>query len=149
MTDLKARINADVIAAMKAGDKPRVSLLRMLTAELKQKEVVEQVEMTDAAVIGAIEKMLKQRRDSEAQFRAGNRADLADKEAAEMQMLSAYLPKPLTEAELTALIGEAVALTGAQGIKDMGKVMAWLKPKVAGKTDMGQLSALIKARLSA
>jgi hypothetical protein len=147
MTDLKTRILEDVKTAMRAGDKTRVSLLRMLTAELKQREVVESQELTDAVVIAAIEKMLKQRRDSESQFRAGNRVDLADKEAAEISALMLYLPQQLSETELAALIQQAITETGAAGGKDMGKVMGWIKPKVAGRTDMGKLSGLIKARL--
>jgi uncharacterized protein YqeY len=149
MTDLKTRITEDVKTAMKAGEKDRVSLLRMLTAELKQREVVEQIVLTDAAVITAIEKMLKQRKDSESQFRAAGRAELADKEAGEIAMLMAYLPQQLTEAELDAILTATIAETGATGPKDMGKVMAAIKPKVAGKTDMGALSAKIKAKLGA
>ena len=148
MSDLKTRIQEDVKTAMKAGDKARVSLLRMLSAELKQREVVDAVELTDAVVIASIEKMLKQRRDSESQYRAGNRADLADKEAYEIQTLTTYLPQQLSEPEIAALIQQAVQETAAAGIKDMGKVMGWLKPKVAGRADMGKLSGLIKARLS-
>ena len=147
MTDLKTRITDDVKTAMKAGEKDKVSVLRMLTAEMKQREVVDAVELTDAVVIAAIEKMVKQRRDSEAQFRAGNRPELADKEAAEIAVLMAYLPQQLSAEEVDALIAQAIAETGAAGGKDMGKVMGWLKPKVAGKTDMGKLSGLIKARL--
>ena len=147
MTDLKTRITDDVKTAMKAGEKDKVSVLRMLTAELKQREVVDAVELTEAVVIAAIEKMIKQRRDSEAQFRAGNRPELADKEAAEITVLSAYLPAQLSAAEVDALIVQAIAETGAAGGKDMGKVMGWLKPKVAGKADMGKLSGLIKAKL--
>ena len=149
MSDLRTRIQEDVKTAMKAGDKARVSLLRMLSAELKQREVVDAVELTDAVVIASIEKMLKQRRDSESQYRAGNRADLADKEAYEIQTLTTYLPQQLSEAEITALIQQAVQETNAAGIKEMGKVMAWLKPKVAGRADMGKLSGLIKAKLGA
>jgi uncharacterized protein len=147
MSDLKTRITEDVKTAMKSGDKARLSCLRMLTAELKQREVVESQQITDAVVISAIEKMLKQRRDSESQYRAGNRPELADKEAAEIVVLSAYLPQQLSEAELGGLIAQAIAETGAAGGKDMGKVMAWLKPKVAGKTDMGKLSSAVKAKL--
>jgi uncharacterized protein len=147
MSDLKSRVQADVIAAMKAGDKPRVALLRMLTAEFKQREVVDNVELTDAVALAAIEKLIKQRRDSEAQFRSGGRPELADKEAAEIQMLMAYLPQQLSEAEVAALVAQAIQETGAQSGKDMGKVMGWIKPKVAGRTDMGKLSGLIKARL--
>jgi uncharacterized protein YqeY len=119
----------------------------MLQAELKQREVVESIELTDAVVLTAIEKMVKQRRDSENQFRNGNRPDLADKEAAEIQMLIGYLPQQLTEAEVIALIEQAIAETGAAGGKDMGKIMGWIKPKVQGRTDMGKLSGLIKAKL--
>lgn len=147
MTDLKTRITDDVKAAMKSGDKSRVGLLRMLTAELKQREVVESVELTDAVVIAALEKMIKQRRDAEAQYRAGNRPELADQEAYEIKVLSEYLPQQLSEAELDALLTQAFAETGASGGKDMGKVIAWLKPRVQGRTDMGRLSGLVKARL--
>ena len=147
MTDLKTRITEDVKIAMKAGEKERVSLLRMLTAELKQREVVEQIVLTDAAVIAAIEKMLKQRKDSEQQFRAAGRTELADKEAAEIAGLMTYLPAQLSDAELDAILAGVIAETGAAGPKDMGKVMAAIKPLVAGKTDMGALSAKIKAKL--
>ncbi|WP_428311091.1 GatB/YqeY domain-containing protein [Hydrocarboniphaga sp.] len=147
MSDLQKRVLDDVKVAMRAGEKHRLTVLRMLTAELKQREVVESTPITDAVVTSAVEKMVKQRRDSENQFRAGNRPDLADKEAEEIQMLMGYLPQQLSEAEIAALLDQAVAETGAAGGKDMGKVMAWIKPKVAGKTDMGKLSGLIKARL--
>lgn len=147
MSDLKTRVTEDIKTAMKAGDKAKVSVLRMLSAEMKQREVVESVELTDAVVTACVEKMIKQRRDSEKQFRDGNRPELADKEAAEIQMLMGYLPQQMTEAEVDALITQAIAETGAQGGKDMGKVMGWIKPKVAGKTDMGKLSGLIKAKL--
>ena len=147
MSDLKTRIGEDVKTAMRAGDKARLMLLRMLTAELKQREVVESIELTDTVVLAAIEKMLKQRRDSESQFRAGNRPELADKEAEEIRVLTEYLPQQLTAEELDALLVQAVAETGAQGGKDMGKVIGWLKPKVQGRTDMGKLSGLVKAKL--
>ena len=147
MSDLKARVLEDIKTAMRAGEKDRLSVLRMLSSDIKQREVVDSVEITDAVVIASVEKMLKQRRDSESQFRAGNRPDLADKEASEITVLMAYLPQQLSAAEVDALIAQAVTETGAQGAKDMGKLMAWLKPKVAGKTDMGKLSGLIKAKL--
>lgn len=147
MSDLKTRILDDIKTAMKAGEKDRLGVLRMLSSELKNREVIDSVEMTDAVVIASLEKMLKQRRDSESQFRAGNRPDLADKEASEIAVLMAYLPQQLTTAEVEAMIVQAIAETGAQGGKDMGKVMGWLKPKVAGKTDMGKLSGLIKSKL--
>jgi uncharacterized protein YqeY len=148
MTDLKTRIAEDVKAAMRAGDKSRLSVLRMLSAELKQREVVESTELTDAVVMAAIEKMVKQRRDAEKQYRDGNRPELADQEAAEIGVLQAYLPQPLSPAECSALIEEAVAATGATSGRDMGKVIAWLKPRVAGRADMGALSAEIKQRLA-
>ncbi len=148
MSELKNRIAEDVKAAMRGADKLRLSVLRMLQSELKQREVVESTELTDAVVLAAVEKMVKQRRDSEAQFRAGNRPDLADKEAAEIQMLLGYLPQQLTEAEISALLDQALAETGAVDGKDMGKVMGWIKPKVQGRTDMGKLSGLIKAKLA-
>jgi len=147
MTDLKTRITDDVKLAMKAGDKARLGVLRMLTAELKDREVVRSQVITDAVVIEAIEKMIKQRRDSETQFRAGNRLDLADIEAAEIVVLAGYLPQALTESELDALITDGIAATGASSMKDMGKVVAWLKPQVAGRADMGKLSGQVKARL--
>lgn len=147
MTDLKTRITEDVKLAMKAGDKARLGVLRMLTSEMKNREVVDSVELTDAVVIATLEKMLKQRRDSESQFRAGNRPDLADIEAAEIVVLTGYLPQQLSDEEVGALITQGIAETGAVGMKEMGKVMAWLKPQVAGKTDMGKLSGLIKAKL--
>ncbi|MFP5305837.1 MAG: GatB/YqeY domain-containing protein [Gammaproteobacteria bacterium] len=147
MFELKNRITEDVKAAMRSGDKARLSVLRMLQAELKQREVVESTELTDAVVLAAVEKMVKQRRDAESQFRAGHRADLADKEAAEIAVLMGYLPQQLSDAEVSALIDEAIAQTGAAGAKDMGKVMGWIKPKAQGRTDMGKLSGLIKARL--
>lgn len=148
MSELKTRVLDDIKTAMKAGDKERLSVLRMLSSDIKQREVVDSVEITDAVVTASIEKMLKQRRDSEAQFRAGNRGDLADKEAAEIAVLMAYLPKQMTDAEVDALITQAMTETGASSAKDMGKVMGWIKPKAAGKTDMGKLSGLIKAKLA-
>jgi len=148
MSELKNRIAEDVKTAMRGADKLRLSVLRMLQSELKQREVVESTELTDAVVLAAVEKMVKQRRDSETQFRAGNRPDLADKEAAEIQMLLGYLPQQLTEAEIGALLDQALAETGAVDGKDMGKVMGWIKPKVQGRTDMGKLSGLIKAKLA-
>ena len=147
MSDLKTRISDDVKTAMRAGDKPRLSVLRMLQAELKQREVVDAVELTDAVIHAAVEKMVKQRRDSESQFRNANRADLADQEASEIVVLVGYLPQQFTEAEVAALIDQAIAETGAAGGKDIGKVMGWIKPKAQGRTDMGKLSAAIKNRL--
>ena len=148
MSDLKTRIQEDVKTAMKAGDKERVGLLRMLTAELKQKEVVEQMQLTDAVVIAAIEKMIKQRREAETQFTAGARPELAQKEAREIAALTAYLPQQLSEGEITTLIDQAIRDTGAAGIKDMGKVIGALKAKYAGQMDFGKASGMVKAALT-
>lgn len=147
MSELKIRVLEDVKTAMRAGDKDRLSVLRMLSAEIKQREVVDAVEITDAVVQASVEKMIKQRRDSESQFRAAQRLDLADKEAAEILVLLGYLPQQFTDAEVDALLDQAIAATAASSGKDMGKVMAWIKPKAQGRTDMGKLSGRIKARL--
>ena len=144
---LKARITEDMKAAMRAGEKDRLSCIRMLQAGIKQREVDERVELDDAQVLAVIDKMIKQRRESVAQFQAGKRADLVAKESAEIELLSGYLPVQLGDAELAALIKDAIATTGASSIKDMGKVMGILKPKVQGRTDMGALSARIKSAL--
>jgi uncharacterized protein len=144
---LKARITEDMKAAMRAGEKDRLSCIRMLQAGIKQREVDERVELGDAEVLAVIDKMIKQRKESVAQFQAGNRADLVAKESAEIDLLSGYLPAQLSDAELAALIKEAIASTGAASMKDMGKVMGILKPKVQGRTDMGALSARIKSAL--
>ncbi len=146
---LKARITEDMKAAMRAGEKDRLSCIRMLQAGIKQREVDERIELDDAQVLAVIDKMIKQRKESVAQFQAGNRADLVAKESAEIAVLTAYLPAQLGDAELATLIREAVASTGASSMKDMGKVMAILKPKVQGRTDMGALSACIKSALGA
>lgn len=148
MSDLQKRVLDDVKVAMRAGEKDRLSVLRMLSSEIKNREVVDAVTITDEVVTAVVEKMVKQRRDAESQFAAGGRPDLAAKEAAEIAVLMGYLPQQLSEAEVVALIGEAIAATGAAGGKDIGKVMGWIKPKVAGKTDMGKLSALIKGQLA-
>jgi uncharacterized protein len=146
---LKARIQEDMKSAMRAGEKDRLANIRMVMAAIKQREVDERIELDDAQVLSVIDKMVKQRRESITQFAAGGRADLVAKEEAELRLLSAYLPAPLTDAELDALIGEAIAATGAASIKDMGKVMAAIKAKAAGRADMGAVGARIKARLSA
>ena len=147
MTTLKARITEDMKTAMKAGDQMRLHTVRLALSEIKRYEADKGAEPDEATSLSILEKMVKQRRDSEQQFRAGNRADLADKEAAEIVILQAYMPQQLTDAEVAALIDQAKAETGAAGAKDMGKLMAWLKPKVAGKTDMGKLSGLVKSKL--
>ena len=146
---LKARITEDMKAAMRSGQKDRLSCIRMLQAGIKQREVDERVELGDAEVLSVIEKMIKQRKESVAQFQAGNRPDLVAKESAEIALLSGYLPAQLGEAELTALVKDAIASTGAASMKDMGRVMAALKPKVQGRADMGALSARIKSALGA
>ena len=144
---LKARISEDMKSAMRAGEKDRLSCIRMLQAGIKQREVDERIELDDAQVLAVIDKMIKQRRESVVQFQAGNRADLVAKETAEIDLLSGYLPAQLGDAELAALIKDAIAASGAASMKDMGKVMGILKPKVQGRTDMGALSARIKAAL--
>ena len=145
---LKARIQEDMKSAMRAGEKDKLANIRMIMAAIKQREVDERIQLDDAQVLSVIDKMVKQRRESIAQFAAGGRADLVAKEEAELRLLSAYLPVPLTETELDALISEAVTATGAASIKDMGKVMAAIKAKAAGRADMGAVGARIKARLS-
>ena len=144
---LKARITEDMKAAMRSGEKDRLSCIRMLQAGIKQREVDERVELGDAEVLAVIDKMIKQRKESVAQFEAGNRADLVAKESAEIAVLTGYLPAQLGAAELDAMIREAIAAMSASSMKDMGKVMSLLKPKVQGRTDMGALSARIKSAL--
>ena len=144
---LKARIQEDMKSAMRAGEKEKLANIRMVMAAIKQREVDERIELDDAQVLSVIDKMLKQRRESIAQFKAGGRADLVAKEEAELAQLGAYLPAPLGDAELDALISETVAVTGATTIKDMGKVMGQLKTKLQGRADMGAVGAKIKAKL--
>jgi len=135
-------------AAMRAKDGARLSTVRLLLAAMKQKEVDERVELTDADVVGIVEKMIKQRRESIAQFESAARQDLVDKEKAEVAVLSGYLPQKLSDAEVAQAVAAAIAESGASGIKDMGKVMALLKPRLAGRADMGAVSRLVKAKLS-
>ena len=149
MTTLKERITEDMKAAMRASDKERLSTIRMVQAAIKQREVDERITLDDAQVVAVLEKMVKQRKESVAQFEQGGRADLADKEKAEIALLTAYLPAQLSEAEVDALIRDAIAATGASSVKDMGKVMGVVKAKAAGRADMGAVSARIKAALSA
>jgi hypothetical protein len=146
---LKGRITEDMKAAMRAREAPRLSAIRLLLSAMKQREVDERIELSDADIVGIVDKMLKQRRDSISQFEKGGRADLADVEKFEITVLSAYMPQPLTEAEIAAAIDAAVAEAGAKSPADMGKVMALLKPKLAGRADMSKVSGLVKARLSA
>jgi uncharacterized protein YqeY len=145
---LKNKITDDMKAAMRAKDTARLSTVRLLLSAMKQKEVDERVELADADVLAIIEKMLKQRRESIAQFEKAGRTDLADTEKAEIAVLSAYLPAQMSEAEVAAAIAAAIAESGAAGPKDMGKVMGLLKAKLAGRTDMGKLSGLVKAKLT-
>jgi uncharacterized protein YqeY len=135
-------------AAMRAKDAARLSTIRLLLAAIKQREVDERIELDDAAVVGVIEKMIKQRRESIAQFEKGARKDLADAEKAEVQVLSAYLPAQMSDAEVERLVDSVISETGASGAKDMGKVMAALKSRLAGKADMGKVSGRVKAKLS-
>ncbi|GAB3030885.1 GatB/YqeY domain-containing protein [Bowmanella dokdonensis] len=134
--------------AMRAKDKVRLGAIRMALAEVKQKEVDTRQIVTDEEVIAILTKMVKQRKDAHSQFEAAGRQDLADNEAAEIEVLQDFLPRPLSEEELQSLIEQAMQETGASSMQDMGKVMNWLKPQVQGRTDMGQLSGKIKARLS-
>ncbi|KIF81050.1 GatB/YqeY domain-containing protein [Noviherbaspirillum autotrophicum] len=145
---LKEKINEDMKAAMRAKDMAKLGTIRLLTAAMKQKEVDERIELTDAHVLAIIEKMIKQRKDSISQFEAGGRQDLADNEKAEMAVLSVYMPAAMSEAEIQSEVNAAVAATGAAGPQDMGKVMAVLKPKLAGRADMTAVSGLVKAALS-
>jgi uncharacterized protein len=145
---LKERITEDMKAAMRASEKERLLTIRMVQAAIKQREVDERVVLDDAQVIAVLEKMVKQRRESIAAFEQGGRADLAEKEKAEIALLQVYLPTQLSAAEVDALIKEAIATTGATSMKDMGKVMGAVKAKAAGRADMGAVSASIKAALS-
>jgi uncharacterized protein len=144
---LKDRITEDMKTAMRAADKPRLATIRLLLAAIKQREVDERITLDDGQVLAVIEKMIKQRREAISQFETGGRSDLVAKENAEIGVLQAYLPAQLTAAELEALISEAISATGAASIKDMGKVMGFVKPKAQGRTDMGALSARIKQKL--
>ena len=145
---LKEKITDDMKTAMRAKDSARLGTVRLLLAAMKQKEVDERVVLQDADVLAIIERMLKQRRESIAQFESAGRNDLADGEKAEIAILTAYLPQQMSEAEVAEAIAAAIRETGAAGPKDMGKVMGLLKPKLAGRTDMGKLSGLVKAKLA-
>jgi hypothetical protein len=145
---LNSRVVEDMKNAMRAKDAARLSTIRMLLAAIKQREVDERIELTDADVLSIIDKMIKQRRDSITQFEAGKREDLAAVERAEVALLAAYMPARLADAEIDALIADAIAETGASGMAGMGKVMALLKPKLAGRADIGAVSARIKAKLA-
>ncbi|GGK15487.1 GatB/YqeY domain-containing protein [Luteimonas terricola] len=145
---LKQRLTDDMKAAMKAGDKASLGVIRLMNAAIKQREVDERIELDDAQVLVALEKMLKQRRDSVTQFEAASREDLAVIERAEIEVIQRYLPEKMGEAEIQAAVDAAIAETGASGPADMGKLMGVLKPKLAGQADMGQVSALVKKALA-
>ena len=145
---LKARLTEDMKTAMKAGEKDRLGVIRLINAAIKQREVDERIEITDAIVLAVLEKMLKQRKDSISQFEAAGRDDLAAVERYELGVIQAYLPAQMSEAELEAAVAESISEAGASGPQDMGKVMAVLKPKVAGRADMGALSGLVKKKLA-
>ena len=147
MSSLKGRITDDMKAAMRSGEKERLGVIRMVTAAIKQREVDERISLDDAQVLSVLEKMIKQRKESVAQFQAGNRADLVAKESAEIALLQGYLPSQLSDSEIDALIADAIASTGAVSIKDMGKVMGIIKGKAQGRADMAAVGAKIKAKL--
>ncbi|MGD2083629.1 MAG: GatB/YqeY domain-containing protein [Chromatiales bacterium] len=145
---LKPRIQEDVKAAMRSGDKRRLGILRLITAGIKQREVDDRSELDDAGVLALLDKMVKQRRESIAQYEKGGRDDLVRQEAYEIEVLQHYLPEALSEAEIAAAVDEVIADTGAASVRDMGKVMGQLKPRLQGRADMGAVSALVKHKLS-
>jgi len=145
---IKGQIQEDIKTAMKAGEKDRLKVLRLISAAIKQVEVDERKELDEPDVLGILNRMVKQRRDSITQYTEGNRQDLADIEAAEIVIIEHYLPTPLSDEELDGMIDEAIALTGAGNIRDMGKVMGHIKSNAAGRADMGAVGAKVKARLN-
>jgi uncharacterized protein YqeY len=145
---LKSKITDDMKAAMKAKEAQRLSAVRLLLAAIKQREVDDRKDLSDAEIVSVIEKMIKQRRDSISQFQAANRQDLVDVETFELNLLSGYLPKQLTDVEIAEEVSAAIAQTGAKGAPDMGKVMGVLKGKLAGRADLGKVSALVKSKLA-
>ena len=145
---MKQQLTEDMKAAMKAGEKHKLGVIRLINAAIKQKEVDERVELDDTAVIAVLDKMVKQRKDSVTQFVAADREDLAEIERAEIVVIEAYLPAKMGEAEIVAAIQAAIAETGATGAADMGKLMGALKPKLAGQADMGLVSKLVKQQLT-
>jgi hypothetical protein len=144
---LKEQVTDDMKAAMRAGEKERLGVIRMITAAIKQREVDERIVLDDTQVLSVLEKMIKQRKESLVQFQAGNRQDLVDKESREIALLQTYMPSRLSDAEVDAMIADAVAATGAASIKDMGKVMGVIKAKAQGRADMAAVGAKIKAKL--
>ena len=145
---LREQLNDDIKTAMKARATDRLNALRLMLSAVKQREVDERITLDDSAVIGVVEKMIKQRRESIAQYEKATRQDLADKEKFEIGVLEAYLPQQLSAAEIDAIVAEAIASTGAKSAADMGKVMGVVKPKLAGRADMGKVSALVKTKLA-
>ena len=145
---LTSRLRDEMKNAMRAKEKERLLVIRSVLAAIKQREIDEQIELDDTQVLLVLDKLVKQRRDSEQQFRAAERADLADKEASEMIILQEFLPTALTESEIAQMIDEAISATGAQSMKDMGKVMGIIKPQAQGRADMSQISSIIKQKLS-
>ncbi|MEF8765332.1 GatB/YqeY domain-containing protein [Stenotrophomonas sp. A3_2] len=145
---MKQQLTEDMKAAMKAGEKHKLGVIRLINAAIKQREVDERIELDDTAVIAVLDKMVKQRKDSVSQYEAANREDLADIERAEIVVIEAYLPAKMGEAEIVAAIQAAIAETGASGPADMGKLMGALKPKLAGQADMGLVSKLVKQQLA-
>ena len=144
---LKSRIQDEMKSALKAGDKRRLGVIRLLLAAIKQREVDERIELDDNQVLAVLDKMVKQRRDSLQQYEQAGRTELAEQEAFEIGVLQEYLPAALSDAEVTAMIAEAISATGASSLRDMGKVMGQLKPKMQGRADLGAVSALIKQQL--
>ena len=145
---LKQRIQDDMKAAMKGGDKRRLGSIRLILAAIKQREVDERIELDDTQILVVLDKMVKQRRDSINQYEQAGRSELAEQEAFEITILQEYLPEALSEEEIAAMIRDAIQATGAESLRDMGKVMGQLKPKMQGRADMGAVSALIKQQLS-
>lgn len=146
---LKQRLDADIKTAMRAQDKRRLATLRLIGAAIKQREVDERITLDDGQVLAVLDKMTKQRRDSISQYDAAGRPELADQERYEIEVIQGYLPAPLSEEELDALVDSAIAQAGASSAKDMGKVMGVLKPQIQGRADMGAVSQIIKGKLSA
>ena len=149
MSSLKNQITEDMKSAMKAGEKDRLKVVRLILAAIKQVEVDKRIELDDAAVLAVLDKRVKQRRDSVDQFEKGNREDLAAIERAEIEVLETYLPEQLSADELASMVDEIIAATGAESMRDMGKVMGQIKAKAAGRADMGAVSATVKERLNA
>ena len=145
---LRDQLTEDIKSAMKARETERLNALRLLSAAVKQREVDERITLDDAAVVAVIEKMIKQRKDSISQYEKAQRQDLADKEKYEISVIEAYMPQQLSQAEVDAIVAEAIAATGAKSAADMGKVMGVVKPKLAGRADMGRVSGLVKAKLA-